>query len=153
VLKELSLPRMRLALEAGSQGIMTDALILDGYLYAALQAVLRGERFLDPALGTLIETGVAGDDPRLNVKQLQILKRLVMGDNDRDIAINLCMPIDTVKYNVKQIYRAFGVSTRSSAALLAVRLGLASFPPLPLQPLSPTVVQNLLREFKAESPS
>lgn len=148
VLKHLSLPRMRMALESGSKGILTDALIFDGHVYEALQALLRGEGYLDPALGALIEQGHAGPDVALSTKQLQVLKRLVMGDTDRVIANQLGMPFDTVKYYVKQIYAALGVNNRTGAAVQAVRLGLVQ-PTFPDPVLSSDVVQQLLADFKA----
>jgi DNA-binding NarL/FixJ family response regulator len=147
VLKQLSLPRIRLAMEAGSQGILTDALILDGHVYQAMKTLLRGERFLDPALGALIQSGAAGRDPGLSARQLEVLKQLVLGDTDRAIATHLDMPYDTVKYNVKQIYSALGVSNRTSAALMAVRLGLVQVK-LPDPMLSPDTVQRLLADLK-----
>jgi DNA-binding NarL/FixJ family response regulator len=152
VLKHLSLPRMRLALESGSQGILTDALIFEGHTYEALQALLRGERYVDPALGALIERGHAGPDVVLSTKQLQVLTRLVLGDSDRVIANQLDMPFDTVKYYVRQIYAALGVSNRSSAAVHAVTLGLVQ-PTFPDPVLSADQVQLLLADFKATQAS
>jgi DNA-binding NarL/FixJ family response regulator len=147
VLKQLSLPRMRMALESGSQGILTDALIFDGHTYEALQALLQGKRYFDPALGALIEQGSAGRDVQLTDRQLEVLTRLVLGDTDRAIASQLDMPFDTVKYHVKQIYAALGVNNRSSAALQAVRLGLVQ-PTFPNPLLSPDAVQQLLADLK-----
>jgi len=127
-----------LALESGSQGILTDALIFDGHMFGALQALLQGERYLDPALGALIERGDAGPDVVLSTKQLQVLTRLVVGDTDRVIANQLDMPFDTVKDYVKQIDDLLGVSNRSSAA---VQLGLVN-PGLPDPALSPDVARS-----------
>lgn len=143
LLKQLSLPRMRLALESGSQGILTDALIFDGHVFEALQALLRGERYLDPALGALIERGDAGPDVVLSSKQLEVLTRLVLGDTDRMIAKSLTMSFDMVRYYVKQLYGLLGVSNRSSAAVQAVKLGLVD-PTFPKPVLSPDAVQQLL---------
>jgi two-component system nitrate/nitrite response regulator NarL len=148
MLKQLSVPRMRLAMESGSQGILTDALIFDGHVFEALQGLLRGERYLDPALGSLIARGAAGPDVVLSAIQLQVLRQLVLGDTDRVIANQLDMSFDMVRYYVRQIYAALGVSNRSSAAAQAVKLGLvdATFPK---RELSPDAVQRLLVDLKA----
>jgi DNA-binding NarL/FixJ family response regulator len=151
ILKQLTIPRLHQALQAGSQGILADALILEGNVFTALQALLRGDHYFDPSLGALLQDGVAGCNPRLSAKQLQVLMLLVSGDSDRQIAVKLELPIDTVKYNIKQIYRVLGVGNRASAVLMALRLGMVSVPPLTPQPLSPGEMEPLLRKLKVDS--
>ena len=130
VMKTVSLPRLRLALHSGSQGILTDALVLEGNVYAALQTLLAGKRYLDPNLSQLLEQNALGWDPQLSGKQLEILQAVVQGLSDRQIAEALELPYDTVRYHLKQAYRELGTSNRSHAALLLVQQGLLT-PPSP----------------------
>jgi len=124
VMKNTSLPRLRQALQAGCQGVLTDALIQDGHVLVALQALLRGERYLDPSLMQLLEERELGWDPQLNDRQLLILQEVVNGLSDRQIGEKLSIPYDTVRHHLKQAYRELGTTNRSHAALLLVQQGL-----------------------------
>jgi DNA-binding NarL/FixJ family response regulator len=130
VMKTVSVPRLRLALRSGSQGVLTDALVLEGHVFAALQTLLAGGRYLDPNLSQLLEQNALGWDPQLSGKQLQILQAVVQGLSDRQIAEALELPYDTVRYHLKQAYRELGTTNRSHAALLLVQQGLLA-PPSP----------------------
>lgn len=136
VMKNLSLPRLRQAMQGGSQGVLTDALILEGHVLKALQALLSGKRYLDPALMQLLEEHQLGWDPQLSERQLRILQEVVNGLSDRQIAEALAIPYDTVRHHLKQAYRELGTTNRSHAVLLLVQQGLlrpADLPPLPLR--------------------
>jgi len=131
VLKRVSLPRLREALRAGAQGVLTDALVQEGHVLMAVESLLRGEPFLDPGLGRLLEQGGRGWDPQLSAKQLAILQLVVNGLTDREIAIELAMPFDTVRHQLKAAYRELGINNRSHAVLILLQLGLLQPPGLP----------------------
>ena len=124
VMKTLSLPRLRLALGSDCTGVLADALIMQGNTLAAVQTVLSGKRYLDPALMQLLDQNEMGWDPHLSEKQLQILQEVARGLSDRQIADKLQMPYDTVRYFLKQAYRELGTTSRIQAALLLVQHGL-----------------------------
>lgn len=132
VLKTLSLPRLRQAMHGGCQGVMTDALILEGHLLQAIQTLLSGKRYLDPALMQLLEEHQLGWDPKLSERQLAILQQAANGLSDRQIAEALAIPYDTVRHHLKQAYRELGTTNRGHAALLLVQHGLLRPPRLPL---------------------
>ena len=136
VMKTLSLPRLRLALGSGCTGVLADALIMQGNTLAAVQTVLSGKRYLDPALMQLLDEKAMGWDPQLSEKQLQILQEVVYGLSDRQIAEKLQIPYDTVRNNLRQAYRDLGVNNRIQAALLLIQQGLLRSVALPAQGLS-----------------
>ena len=136
VMKTLSLPRLRQALGSGCRGVLTDALIMQGHVLTALQAVLAGKRYLDPALWKLLDANAMGWDPQLSEKQLQILQQVVDGLSDRQIAEKLAIPYDTVRYCLKLAYRELGTTNRMHAALLLVQQGMLRTGLLPAQGLS-----------------
>jgi DNA-binding NarL/FixJ family response regulator len=131
VLKQVSLPRLRAALQAGAQGVLTDVLVMEGHVLTAIQSLLRGEPYLDPSLGLLLEQGGRGWDPQLSAKQLAILQLVVNGRTDREIAAELAIPFDTVRHQLKQAYRELGINNRSHAVLVLLQLGLLQPPALP----------------------
>ncbi len=131
VLKRVSLPRLRAALRAGALGVLTDALVMEGHVLTALESLLRGEPYLDPGLGRLLEEGGQGWDPQLSAKQLTILQLVLHGLSDRQIAAELAMPFDTVRHQLKAAYRALGINNRSHAVLTLLHLGLLQPPELP----------------------
>lgn len=59
---------------------------------------------------------------RLTEKERRVLKLLVDGKSNREIARCAHVTTDTVKYHLKNIYDKLGVSGRVEAALAGVRL-------------------------------
>ncbi len=53
ILKHTTAPRLRQALQAGSNGILCDALIAEDHVLTALQIVLAGGEYIDPGLAFL----------------------------------------------------------------------------------------------------
>ena len=140
VMKTLSLPRLRLALKSGCRGVLADALIMQGNVLIAIQTVLRGKRYLDPALMQLLDEKAMGWDPQLSERQLQILQEVARGLSDRQIAEKLQLPYDTVRYLLKQVYRELGTANRIQAAVLLVQQGL-------VRPVD-TPAQGVARAFR-----
>jgi len=141
ILQRTTLPRLRQALGAGSNGILADALIAEGYILTALQTVLGGDTYLDPSLGVLLETSACGYDPCITEKQLAIMALVLEGLSDREIGLRLDIAFDTVRHLLKQVYRQLGTSNRCQACLVLLQLGLLRMPALP--PLTPTGRQGL----------
>jgi DNA-binding NarL/FixJ family response regulator len=153
LLKRVSLPRLRAALLAGAQGVLTDGLVMDGHVLTAIQCLLRGEPYLDPGLGPLLENGGRGWDPQLSSKQLRILQWVAEGLSDREIAAELAMPFDTVRHQLKQAYRELGINNRSHAVLVLLQLGLLQPPALPgLARADAALALASLRSLAADQP-
>jgi DNA-binding NarL/FixJ family response regulator len=131
ILQHTTLPRLRQALRTGCNGILTDDLIAEGYILTALQTILRGDIYLDPSLGVLLETSEAGYDPYINDKQLAVMNLVLEGLSDREIGERLGIAFDTVRHLLKQVYKALGTSNRCHACLVLLQLGLLRMPALP----------------------
>jgi len=62
--------------------------------------------------------------PQLSERELSILKPLVAGKSNRDIARQLWLAEQTVKFHLTNIYRKLGVTSRTDAIQFAYRHGL-----------------------------
>lgn len=131
ILQRATLPRLRQALQSGSNGILVDALIAEGYILTALRTVLAGDTYLDPSLGVLLESSEAGYDPQLSQRQLAIMALVLEGRSDREIGVQLGIAFDTVRHQLKQVYRQLGASNRCHACMILLHLGMLRMPPLP----------------------
>lgn len=60
----------------------------------------------------------------LTPAERKILRRIVKGQSNKEIAYNLKISENTVKTHVKNILGKLGVSDRTSAATLAIKRGL-----------------------------
>jgi DNA-binding NarL/FixJ family response regulator len=71
-----------------------------------------------------------GPDPRildeLSPRELEILKLIALGHENKEIAIDLGMAEQTVKNSVSRIYQKLAVDSRTEARKLALGLGLVS---------------------------
>lgn len=131
ILQRATLPRLRQSLAAGSDGVLVDALIAEGYILKALHTVLRGDTYLDPSLGVLLKNSEAGYDPQLNKRHLAIMAHVLEGHSDREIAAELGIAVDSVRHQLKQVYRQLGTNNRCHACLILLQLGLLRMPALP----------------------
>jgi NarL family two-component system response regulator LiaR len=135
------------ALNAGAAGYIlkktSPPLILD-----AIRRALNGESPLDqevatrlllevvermptevsssPALkGLLEENPPSGPVPEeLSPREMQVLRLMVRGQTNREIANNLSIALTTAKNHVQRIFKKLGVSDRTQAAVRAIELGL-----------------------------
>lgn len=95
-------------------------------------ALMEGTTSLRP--GIVIRDGINDDfRPRvqlggLSARQTEVLKWVVAGKTNTEIAVILGCSAGTVKKHLEQVYERLGVSSRTSASLLAVRLGLIAAP-------------------------
>ena len=89
----------------------------------ALEVVLRGEVYLDPALA---ETAVVRTNgkPRLTERERQVLELLADGLSYEEIASRLAMGVETVRTHVRKASARLGTGTRTELVASALRLGL-----------------------------
>lgn len=119
------------ALRAGVAGyLLKDASRRE--IIGAVRQVLRGEAFLNPdlVLQTLrrLAQATPGDDAALieplTPREQQVLRLLMQGKTNREIARELVISPGTVKVHVEHIIAKLGVSDRTQAAVRALELGL-----------------------------
>lgn len=97
----------------------------------AVQRVLKGERFVDPALAASLVGEVAplerdggADTPLLTLREREILAFLAEGRSNREIAAALYVTLATVKSHVAHVYAKLGASNRNEVLGRAIELGL-----------------------------
>lgn len=65
------------------------------------------------------------DQVQLTAREMSVLRLLVEGKRNKEIGAELCISLWTAKKHVERILAKLGVSDRTSAAAIAVQLGLA----------------------------
>ncbi|MBW8827384.1 MAG: response regulator transcription factor [Acidobacteria bacterium] len=109
-----------------------DALLLrstsEPDLANAVGGVLRGERYVDPALVPVlsgsITTTADTNGGLLTGRERDVLAALAKGRSNRAIAEDLFLAPETVKSHLSRVYTKLGVSGRNEAVARAVALGL-----------------------------
>jgi DNA-binding NarL/FixJ family response regulator len=123
--------RVQAALEAGASGyLVKDAAPEE--LALAIRAASRGEVHLDGAVARrLMDSLRPSRDPsadpfgELSERELEILRLIAQGHANKEIARRLVISERTARTHVSNILRKLGLSSRTQAALLAVREGVA----------------------------
>lgn len=59
----------------------------------------------------------------LTPRELEVLRLLPQGWTNAQIAKELCIAVDTVKFHTRNIYRKLAVASRAEATLVAIRQG------------------------------
>jgi len=105
-------------------------------LIAAIKGTVAGETFLDPAIaGKVLRQAVntQNNTPQptklieaLTPREFDVLALVVKGMNNREIGEQLHLATGTVRNHVSEIIGKLGVSDRTQAAVLAVRMGLVA---------------------------
>jgi DNA-binding NarL/FixJ family response regulator len=115
------------ALRAGAQGYVLKG-ISDDMLVHAIRAACRGEKVLSPQVTEQVVQWAIMDDTAvpppsfdLDEEERQILRLLVEGASNPDIAEQLFMSQTTVKRKLRTIFEQLNVQTRTQAAAEAVR--------------------------------
>jgi DNA-binding NarL/FixJ family response regulator len=115
---------MRQALQAGAAGFVTKSCVSDELL-RAVRSVLSGDIYLPQELNgaSAMETSVPGAKAVLTQRQELVLRCLLDGLANREIADQLHVSEETVKTHVTAILRHFDVQNRTQAVVAAARMG------------------------------
>lgn len=133
-LQHRNAPLYREAIRTHSDGIILEPNIGAGQIIAALDIVCKGGMYLEPSIGqALAGSAEPSLDPGLTPRELEVMRHVVIGLNDREIGETLHLATDTIKYHLKQVYAKLSVHNRTRAAISLVLMGLVP-PPLPLIP-------------------
>ncbi len=101
-------------------------------LCKAIKAAANGQVQLSPqAAARLMHEVRTPENPQtLTDRETDVLSLLANGKANKEIALQLHISETTVKTHVSNILTKLGVPSRTQAALYAVRIGLASVPPI-----------------------
>lgn len=109
------------ALQAGASGyILKD--LTSAELISAVRAVHRGETVMPPAVAARERERVRRKD--LSPRELEVLRHLVNGLSNKEIARTLLIGNESVKTHLSGIFLKLGVADRTQAAIEAVRQGI-----------------------------
>jgi DNA-binding NarL/FixJ family response regulator len=115
---------VRGALGAGASAILLKESPLAD-LTRALEAVLAGSTYLDPALAGFA-VGAEARKPMLTERESQVLVLLAEGLSHEEIGARLSISAETVRTHVRKACDRLGASTRTQAVAKALRMGLMS---------------------------
>lgn len=126
------------ALRNGAQGYLLKDMEPDD-LVVALRDIIAGKTVVAPDLAPVLASAVQGDnnekeeeqeDPFaiLTPREFEILTLLAEGQSNKVIARNLGISDGTVKLHVKAILRKLNISSRITAAVMAVEHGVKKTP-------------------------
>jgi DNA-binding NarL/FixJ family response regulator len=116
------------ALDAGASGFLLKDADADE-VAAAIRAAHRGEVHLDPAIaGRLIQALRAPSTPQpgsaLTGREREVIRLVAAGKANKDIASELCISERTARTHISSILTKLRLTSRTQAALWAVREGL-----------------------------
>jgi DNA-binding NarL/FixJ family response regulator len=120
------------ALQAGAAGYLLKDAEADE-VAAAIRAASRGEVHLDPAIAKQLTRSLVAPKLRtvdsLTDREREVLVLVAQGLSNQEIADSLVISERTARTHVSNILGKLGVASRTQAALLAIREGVAPDPP------------------------
>lgn len=118
------------ALSSGADAYCVKGASLDGLL-AAIAAAKEGATYLDPQIARLVLSNLKSPplQPHQNInllsdRELDVLKLIVEGKSNSEIAEDLFLSTNTIKTHVRGIMNKLAVDDRVQAAVIALRSGL-----------------------------
>lgn len=119
------------ALQAGAAGYLLKDAEADE-VAAAIRAACRGEVHLDPAIARQLTRSLVAPKPQaadaLTDREREVLVLVAKGLSNQQIADSLVISERTARTHVSNILGKLGVASRTQAALLAIREGIAPAP-------------------------
>jgi DNA-binding NarL/FixJ family response regulator len=109
------------ALQAGAKGYMLKSMP-PKELIAGIREVHAGKKFLPPQIVSNLAQHMG--EHALTPREIEVLRALVEGGGNRDIAKTLFISEETVKVHVKHIMEKLGAADRTEAVTIAVRRGI-----------------------------
>ena len=120
------------ALEAGAAGYLLKDAEADE-VAAAIRAACRGEVHLNPVIARQLTRSLVSPKPQaadaLTDREREVLVLVAQGLSNQEIADALVISERTARTHVSNILGKLGVASRTQAALLAIREGIAPAPP------------------------
>lgn len=114
---------MRAALRIGAMGYVCKSESA-AVMLCAVRLILDGGMYVPPSLANLGDKTAFVNAPVLSERQLEVLRLIVDGKSNKEIARELNLAHATVKAHLAAVFRALGVENRTQAAIAADRFGL-----------------------------
>lgn len=112
------------ALDAGARGYILKSAV-DMELITAIRRVIEGEIVLDPQISRV--TTLKGErNSGLTVRELEVLKLIVAGKSNKEIASDLDLSANTVAVHRANIMDALGIHKTAELVVYAIRSGLVN---------------------------
>lgn len=109
------------AIQAGASGYLLKGLT-SAELIAAIEAVNRGEKVMPPDVAKRFRQRIIRKD--LSARELEVLRLIVAGRSNKEIARDLVIGEESVKTYLKAVFQKLGVADRTQAAIEAIRNGI-----------------------------
>jgi DNA-binding NarL/FixJ family response regulator len=109
------------ALRKGAAGYICKD-VSPGELVTAIRAVAAGRKYIPDDIAQILTDHLGQED--LTPSEANVLRMIVGGMSNKEIAFALDVSENTVKTHVKNIFDKIGVSDRTSAATMAIKRGL-----------------------------
>ena len=119
------------AIRAGARGYLLKT-VDAGELIAAIKAVHRGDYLIDPIIAARVLSELHLATPEspqvepLTESEMAVLRLVAQGVDNKDIARTLGYSVYTVANRLRTIYKKLNVTSRTQAALYALRQGWAT---------------------------
>lgn len=108
-------------LRAGARGYLLKGAALEE-IGRAIRTVARGESYLDSRVASRV--AALAHAPRLSPRERDVLRLLVDGNSNKEIAASLKVTERTVKFHVTSIFNKLGAENRAQAVTIAHQRGL-----------------------------
>jgi DNA-binding NarL/FixJ family response regulator len=118
----------------GAKGFIVKSVRVADFAVAIRQTI-EGTAYQSHGMPELSPETVA-TDAGLTTRELEILRRLIHGLSNRDIALELSIAEQTVKFHLTSLYRKLGIRSRTQAARWAHENGIHPGEP-PASPVAP----------------
>lgn len=109
------------ALRKGAAGYICKD-VSPGELVTAIRTVAAGRKYIPEDIAQILSENIGQED--LTPAEANVLRMIVGGMSNKEIAFALDVSENTVKTHVKNIFDKIGVSDRTSAATTAIKRGL-----------------------------
>jgi DNA-binding NarL/FixJ family response regulator len=109
------------ALQAGARAYLLKDMLRDG-LVEAIRAVHAGQRRLPAEVANRLAERM--NRTELTARELEVLRLIVLGRSNKEIAAELSIAEGTVKIHINNILSKLGVSDRTQAATFALQRGI-----------------------------
>ncbi len=114
------------ALKKGALGYICKDVSPDD-LIAAIRAVAAGRKFIPDEIAQILSENLGQEE--LTAAEANVLRMIVGGMSNKEIAFALDVTENTIKSHVQNIFGKLGISDRTSAATLAIKRGLVRIDP------------------------